>query len=71
MESKQFSLTALDWKSIGKGALVALAGFGLTLVPLLAGFSYIWGGIDFTPFVVVILSVVANIVRKFVVDNSK
>lgn len=77
METKSpaFSLNAIDWQKIRTGALVALSGAALTYIPLFAGFSYVANmgthTIDFTPFVVFALSVVSNVLRKFVSDNQQ
>jgi hypothetical protein len=65
--SKRFSLNSIDWKKIGIGALVAGVGALLTYL------TEVIGGIDlgeWTPVVVGIWSVIANIVRKWVADHS-
>lgn len=68
--SKSFSLNSLDWTAIYKGAFVALSGVVLTLIPTLMGFSYTWHGYDYTVVAVFVFSNIANILRKFVADNS-
>lgn len=70
MPSTRFSLQAVDWRSIGRGAIVALAGAALAYVPMFLNFQYVIGTFDITPFVAAALAVVANILRKFVSDNS-
>ena len=65
--SQRFSINSIDWKKVGIGALVALAGALLTY-----GTTFITGT-DFgtlTPMVVAIWSIVANLIRKFCSDNS-
>lgn len=72
--STKFSLDAVDWQKIGKGCLIGLAGGALTYVPLFMGFSYVLDfgthTVDLTPFVTVFLGVAANIVNKWVKDNT-
>lgn len=65
--SKRFSLNSEDTKKILIGLGVALAGAALTY------FSSVITQVDFgpwTPIVVAGFSVVANIVRKWIADNS-
>lgn len=65
--STRFSLNSIDWKKIGIGALVA--GIGAVLTYL----TEVIGGInlgEWTPVVVGIWSVIANIVRKWIADHS-
>lgn len=65
--SKSFKINSLDWKKIGVGAGVAIVGALLTYVS-----SWITD-VDFygwTPIVVAVWSVIANIGRKWVADNS-
>jgi hypothetical protein len=74
--SKPFSLNAVDWRKIWTGTKVALAGALLTVaIPEFTDFSYLLyvNGrvIDLTVPVMALLSVVANIVRKFISDNSR
>ena len=66
--SSAFSLNGMDWKKIGTGLLVALAGAVLTY-----GTEWL-SGADFgasTPIVVAAWSVLANIVRKWIVNNQE
>jgi len=66
-QSQKFSLNSLDWKKIGKWALVAVVWVLLTYVADLIP------TIDFgvyTPVVVAIFSILANIVRKWIVSNQ-
>lgn len=65
--SKKNTLNKTDWKSIGRGALVAVIGTLLTY-----GTQQI-GNIDFgeyTPIVVTLLSVITNIVRKYLTETK-
>jgi len=65
--SSAFSLNGMDWKKIGIGLLVALAGAVLTY-----GTEWL-SGADFgatTPIIVAAWSVVANIVRKWIANNQ-
>lgn len=62
MQSPKFSLNRDDAVSILKGLMVALIGAGLTY------FSQIIAKTDFgqyTPIIVAVYSVIANIVRKW------
>lgn len=67
MGSKPFSLDVNDLKKVGTGLLVAIAGAAAT-------YLVEWGnGTDFgsaTPLVVAALSVLANTVRKWTIDNT-
>lgn len=69
MGSKPFSLSAVDWKSIGKGLLINLAGALLTYIPLFAGYTYVVWDYDITPFMVVVFAVLTNIIRKYLADT--
>jgi len=63
----RWSISGFDWKRILVGAGVALAGVLLTY-----GTEWI-SGTDFgswTPVVVGMWSVIANIIRKWITDNS-
>jgi len=68
MESKRFSLSNIDWKKIGTGCLIAITGAILTyLTPIITNLELgAW-----TPLVVTFWSVIANIVRKWIIDNTK
>lgn len=70
MESKRFSLNALDWPSIQRGFYVSGAGFLLGLIPLLNGYTYEVFGYDVTLLVGFCLSNLVNVLRRFVQDNS-
>lgn len=59
--SQKFSLNSLDWKKIGKWALVAVVWVLLTYVADLIPTIDFW---SYTPIVVAWFSVLANIVRK-------
>lgn len=67
MGSIRFQLNRFDWLAIGKGALVAIAGALLTyLTPVVTGLDLGTA----TPIVVAVWSILANIARKWVADNS-
>ena len=61
--SPAFSFSSIDWLKIGKGALIAAAGAGLTYVTEWASGTDFG---DYTPIVMAALSVAANIFRKYV-----
>tara|TARA_B100000700_G_scaffold319225_1_gene413975 strand:- start:2312 stop:2545 length:234 start_codon:yes stop_codon:yes gene_type:complete len=66
--SPSFSLGNADFKKLGKGMLIAVAGAALTY-----GSEWI-SGTDFgtwTPIVVAGWSVAVNFIRKFVSNNSE
>lgn len=66
--STRFSLNGIDWKKIGIGFLVAISGAGLTYITeFLSGFDF---G-EFSPIVMVVWSVIANLVRKWASNNQK
>ena len=66
--SKRFSLDVVDWKKIGIGFLVAISGAGLTYITeFLSGIDF---G-EFSPIVMVVWSVIANLVRKWASNNQK
>lgn len=65
--SKRFSLNVIDWKKIAIGGGLALIGALLTYL------SSVITTIDFgefTPVVTALWAIVANIVRKFVLENT-
>lgn len=65
--SQKFSLNSLDWKKIGKWALIAIAGALFTYV------ESIITTIDFgtyTPIVMAINSVLVNVVAKWLAGNK-
>lgn len=60
--SKQFTLNNIDWKKIGKGALIAIAG------ALFTYFESFITTVDFaiyTPLVMAINSILVNVVTKW------
>jgi hypothetical protein len=59
--SQKFSLNSLDWKKIGKWALVAVVWVLLTYVADLIPTIDFW---SYTPIVVAGFSILANVVRK-------
>ena len=63
MENTKFSFKGIDWKSVGRGALVAIGGALLTY-----GTTFVTGT-DFgtyTPLVVATWGVVVNVARKYI-----
>lgn len=71
MASPAFKMDGIDWQKVKTGAGVAFGGAFLTFIPMfMTGVTYKIGNIDLSPFVVFTLSVVVNIVRKWVTDNS-
>lgn len=63
MENTRFTFKGIDWKKVGKGALIAVGGALLTY-----GTSFV-SGTDFgayTPLVVALWGVVVNIAHKYV-----
>lgn len=65
--STSFSFKGIDWLKVGRGALVAIAGALLTYTT-----SWLTGA-DFgsyTPIVVALWGIIANIGRKWVSDNQ-
>jgi len=66
--SKPFSLNKKDLVKVGEGALIAMGGAGLTYL------ATVVNQIDFgvwTPLVVAALSVLTNLVKKFLTDTTK
>ena len=67
-ESKKYSLNKGDLGKVGRGALIAVGGAGLTFV------AATYGDIDFgvyTPFVVAFLGVLINVARKYLAGLSQ
>ena len=61
------SLNSVDWKKIGKGAIIAVIGALLTyLTPIITGLDL---GV-YTPIVVAFWSVVTNAVKKWLSDEN-
>lgn len=66
-QSTKFSLSTLDRKKIGMWALVAVIGTLLTyLTDLIPNIDF---GV-YTPIVVAGFSIIANVVRKWISDNT-
>ena len=66
-QSTKWSLNSIDWKKIGIGAAVALGGTLLTYL------TQVITSIDFgvyTPIVVSGWSILVNIARKWIADNT-
>ena len=60
-------INAIDWKKIGKGAILAVIGCLLTYL------SQVISGTDFgqlTPVIVAFWSVIANVVKKWLSDQN-
>ncbi len=65
--SKKYSLNASDLKGIGKGAVVAMGGAGITYL------ATVVGQVDFgemTPMVVALSGILVNVLRKWLKDYS-
>lgn len=62
----QFSLNALDGKKILRMLLTQAIGLGLTFVPVLMGFKYVYKGVDYTPVVTVVIGTLAETGRRFI-----
>ena len=66
--SKKFRLNAIDWKKIGKGALIAIAGTLLTyLTDLIPTIDF---GV-YTPVVVAWFSIFVNFANKWISWNKQ
>ena len=65
--SQKFSLNTEDWKSIGKGLLIACGGAAITY--LSSAITKIDFGV-YTPVVVAFWSVIVNILRKYIPGPS-
>ena len=63
--SPQFSLNALDWKKVGRMALVQAAGLLIGVAPMLAGFQYKIHGVDLTPVVLMGINLSVEVLRRF------
>lgn len=67
MESKKFTLNEIDWKKIGKWALIAAGGALFTyLQQIIVGMDF---GV-YTPVVMAVNSVLVNAVNKFLQGNQ-
>ena len=68
MASLPFNLNLIDWQKIGKGLLIALAGAFLTYgTETIPGIDLGW----LTPLVVAGWSVIVNLLRKWIPDNTR
>lgn len=68
--SPKFSLQSLDLQKIGRFTLVQGIGAFATYAPMLAGYKYEFGGIDFTPFVVSGVPVLVEAARRWLTNNQ-
>jgi hypothetical protein len=66
--SQRFELNSTDLKKIGTGAIIAILGALLTYGTETIGNVELG---QWTPIVVAVFSIIANTIRKFIVDNSK
>ena len=66
--SKSFQFGSQDWKRIGKGALVAIAGALVIYIPQ-AVTEISWGA--YAPFATAIAGILVNILRVWATDNTK
>jgi hypothetical protein len=64
--SAMFKLNSVDWKKIGKGLLIAMAGAGLTYI------TEIFTDLGWTtPVVVTAWRTLVNFIRKWLADNTR
>ena len=68
--SKQFSLDLVDFAKVARMLLVQVIGLLLTFVPTFMGYSYVYHGVDLTPFVTVAIGALAEAGRRYVTDHS-
>lgn len=67
----RYSINTLDLQKILRFLLVQIIGLALTMgVPYLTGLHYVWGGIDYTPQVVILVNTAAEAVRRFLSGDS-
>ena len=67
-QSTKFTLNLIDWKSIGIGALKVTIGALLTyLTPIITGFDF---GV-YTPFTMLVLTTLTNVIWKWVSGPAK
>jgi hypothetical protein len=70
--SEQFSLNALDWKKILRAALIQLGGVFVTVIaPHLLGLTYTWGGVSYTPYVLIAVNAALEMVRRWLSSAPK
>lgn len=75
--SPKFSIDGVDIHKVLKGAVIGMAGVTVTLLTMLVGANYHVeiSGTDMTPIATMLvsglISVIINILRKFVADNSQ
>jgi hypothetical protein len=70
--SRQFSLNAIDWKKILRLLLVQILGLFLsTGVPALLGYHYVFNGVDYTGSVVIVVSTLAEALRRFLAGQPR
>lgn len=68
--SKQFSLNKTDWKKIGRMALVQILALIAAYLPTLAGMTYIYKGVNYTPVVLIVLSSAGEAIRKYTTGST-
>lgn len=70
--SEKYKIDGIDWQKVKVGAGVAFGGALITYLPtLIDGVTYTIHGVNVTPFVQVVASVLVNVVRKWLSENSK
>ncbi len=70
--SPRFSLNSVDWAKIFRFMLVQTVGLFLSLgVPHLLNFSYVFNGMDYTPYVVFIVNGLAEAARRLLSSQPK
>lgn len=68
--SKAFQINGLDIKAVGRSALDGLIALVITVLPMFGGATYIVYNHDITPFVVIGISLLVKLLRKYLTDNS-
>jgi len=68
--SKQFHLNQIDWLKILRIFLIQVGGIFLTEVPKLVGMNYVWKGVDYTPYVILIVNCLAEMVRRWLTGQK-
>lgn len=70
--SVRWSLNTMDWQKVLKGGYIALIGALLThLTSIITNTDFVVSGVNLTPLVMLGWSILTNIVKKWITDNSK
>jgi hypothetical protein len=65
--SQSLSLNKNDWLKIGKGSLIAGAGFAIVVIPETLK---LWDFGKYTPLMVAVAAVAVNMISKFLANNQ-